>query len=416
MSFSRPLTLAMFVASAAASICTNRTVPVTISARQAVFDLAVPQTNLEVTDFILNMTQQGRNFTDVALTGYDTTTGTYNISTMFCTPDDGSSTNPAVQVLTHGIGFDKTYWHLSYNNYNYSYVDFATNHSYSTLSFDRLGTGNSSHGEPLNEIQSYLEVAATAELTKMLREGTFPGVNHSFTKVVHVGHSFGSAQTYALASLYPNITDGIILTGYSMNTSFVGYFAAGGNFVQANLNQPLRFNSVLGSTIQSLLTMYAQPIVDYLTPLDFSSLPAPQDLPNGYIISQTIEANKYLFLKPLFYDPGVLQVAEQTKQPVTLGELLTLGSVPAVNNFAGPVMVISGDSDLPFCGGDCLATGGSAPSVMSSVSTNFPNVAAENFTTYVQPNTGHGINLSYNATGAYAVIASFLEAKGLVSS
>jgi hypothetical protein len=53
----------------------------------------------------------------------------------------------------------------------------------------------------LNEIQAYLEIAATAQLTMMLRNGTFPGANHTFKKVVHVGHSFGSAQTYALANL-----------------------------------------------------------------------------------------------------------------------------------------------------------------------------------------------------------------------
>lgn len=45
----------------------------------------------------------------------------------------------------------------------------------------------SSHGEPLNEIQAFLEVAALAELTTMLREGTMPGVSRRFKKVTHVG-------------------------------------------------------------------------------------------------------------------------------------------------------------------------------------------------------------------------------------
>ena len=100
--------LAVLAASASAKQCINATVPVNLSARQAVFNLAVPQTNLEATDFILNMTQQGRNFTDIVLTGYNTTTGTHNISTQFCMPSNDNSTSPTVQVLTHGIGFDKT--------------------------------------------------------------------------------------------------------------------------------------------------------------------------------------------------------------------------------------------------------------------------------------------------------------------
>ena len=80
------------------------------------------------------------------------------------------------------------YWDLSYNDFNYSYVDVATDkYKYCTLSYDRLGIGNSSHGEPLNEIQAFLEIAALAEMTMMLRNGTFPGVTQTFGKITHVG-------------------------------------------------------------------------------------------------------------------------------------------------------------------------------------------------------------------------------------
>ena len=104
------LTLAPFallVSSAAAKTCKNLTVPVTISARTAIFKYDVPQTNSDATAFIQDLTQQGRNFSDTIVTGYQTTSGTYNISAQFCTPDDDKSINPTVQVLTHGIGFDK---------------------------------------------------------------------------------------------------------------------------------------------------------------------------------------------------------------------------------------------------------------------------------------------------------------------
>lgn len=91
-------TLSYFATTATAKTCTNATVPVTISARQAVFDIEVPTTNLTTPDFFLNVTQQGRNFTDIALSGYQTTTGTYNISTMYCKPDADNSSNPTIQV------------------------------------------------------------------------------------------------------------------------------------------------------------------------------------------------------------------------------------------------------------------------------------------------------------------------------
>jgi len=42
------------------------------------------------------------------LSGYATTSGTYNISAQFCAPDDGSTPCAKLQILAHGIGFDKT--------------------------------------------------------------------------------------------------------------------------------------------------------------------------------------------------------------------------------------------------------------------------------------------------------------------
>ena len=99
--------VALSLGLAAAKQCMNMTVPVTTSARTGIFDITVPQTNFDVATFISNLTQQGRNFTDAALTGYATTSGTYNISTQSCTPTNDNATHPTVQVLTHGIGFDK---------------------------------------------------------------------------------------------------------------------------------------------------------------------------------------------------------------------------------------------------------------------------------------------------------------------
>lgn len=288
-----------------------------------------------------------------------------------------------------GIGFDKTYWDLSFNNYNYSYIDNATEAGFCTLSFDRLGIANSSHGNPLNEIQINLEVEALYALTQMLRNGTFPGVDQAFDTVVHVGHSFGSAQTYSLVSLYPKMSDGIVLTGFTMNSSFMGSFLAGANFQQASLNNVTRFGNGTTSIGGAL--------------------------PDGYIVSSDIGTNQLLFFKPGYFDEALLQVAEDTKQPTTLGELLTIGSLPKMTSFAGPVFVINGDADLPFCGGDCLNTG--MPNVTNlgqTVSMAFPK--ASSFESYVQPNAGHGINTHYNATGAYEVILSFLSEAGLESS
>ena len=142
--------------------------------------------------------------------------------------------------------------------------------------------------------------------------------------------------------MYPSISDGIVLTGFSMNSSFVGVFGAASNFEQAYLNQPFRFGNISLSTVESVLNMYS--LTDYVAGLS----PSPSlNYPAGYLTNANIGANQYDFLLPGFFDPGLLLVAENTKQPVTVGELLTLGSAPMINAFAGPVLIITGCKLLP---------------------------------------------------------------------
>ena len=154
------------------------------------------------------------------------------------------------------------------------------------------------------------------------------------------------------------------------------------------------------------------------------------DYPNGYLTNTDATNNQYQFFLPGYFDPNLLIYSELTKQPVTVGELLTQGGLAMTNAYAEPVLVITGcesdldvsikktmltycaANDLPFCGGDCLATGNaSLPSIPAAVAMSFPHVPSNNFEAYIQPNTGHGINLHYNATGAYNVINNFLNAK-----
>ena len=62
-----------------------------------------------------------------------------------------------------------------------------------------------------------------------------------------------------------------------------------------------------------------------------------------------------------------------------------------------------------------MATGNPAlSSIPADVAISFP--AASAFEAYVQPNTGHGINVHYNSTAAYRVIQEFLGTHGLAPS
>jgi len=301
-------------------------------------------------------------------------------------------------------------------------VNRAIAKGFCTVSIDRFGIGNSSHGDPLNLVQAPAEVSATYEISKMLRAGTFPTISHKFQKVVHVGHSFGSVQTLLLSAQHPEVTDGIVLTGWSANGTWLGQTIAGWNLHLARLNQPLRFGGT--STIEacqpSLISqevrnsssdttaLIAQALAsvginlntqeaweetattelgDVLNGINATSGLNSQDLPTGYLTWADWTSNQFAFLYPPYYDLSLALYAERTKQPVTLGELFTLANgVPSTTSFSGPVMVLTGREDTIFCGGDCLATGGSGANIPGMAQSAFPNASV--FEAYIQPNTG----------------------------
>ena len=366
--------VAVLVSFAVAKQCSNFSVPVSISARQGVFNIPPIQGNADATTFVQNLTSIRGNFTNEALLDYATVTGDYDISVKFCKPDVVKGTNPTVQVLTHGLGFDKAYWDLPFNNFNYSYIDVAVDqYGFCTLSLDRLGEGLSSKADPLSILQAPAELSAIYELTKKLRSGTLPTVPQAFRKIVHVGHSFGSTLTYLLAVMYPNASDGLILTGFSANGSFFPATAASWDSKLARLNQPLRFGNIsyaavtetlsqlsnsasnLSQIESSLLSRFnitlgeVQSVLqttdlgDLIAGIEPSSTPHAQDLPNGYLTWTDAGSNLFGFLFPPHFDPSILQFAESNKYPYTLGELLTIGSAPpSAPAFMGPVQIVTG--------------------------------------------------------------------------
>ncbi|KAI1142438.1 hypothetical protein F5Y05DRAFT_409584 [Hypoxylon sp. FL0543] len=394
--------LASLAAVATARNCKNLTVPISISARNTNFTLQAPATNIDVTNFVLDYSQAGVNFTQQALgpnaapnstSGeFATITGTYTIGATYCEPDAGPGS--ALQILTHGIAFDRSYWDFPAQGHNYSYVNAALARNYSTFAYDRLGLGGSSRGEPVNEIQTGLEVSALHALTTLLRRAAVPGVAASYDKVLHVGHSYGSVQTWVLTATHEGVSDGIVLTGFSQDGDFVPYFMLGGNYVRAS-----------------------------------DASPALAGYPPGYLASADITAVQINFFAPGNFDPAILEASYAAGQPVTIGELMTLGGETTGNNtFGGPVLIVTGgkmpatdfleltrglkklicffvlERDIPFCGGNCDA---SSPPIPAQAKQSFTN--ASYFDAVIVPGAGHGLNLEFSAQATYASILDFLD-------
>ncbi|KAH6688583.1 Alpha/Beta hydrolase protein [Plectosphaerella plurivora] len=357
--------------------CQDFVVEVDLSAQNVVFNLETPKTNIDVTNYITNMAKHSVNYAESISTGTTTVKGKYELQATYCEPDSGPS--KVLQILTHGIAFDRKYWDLPFNNYNYSYVKTAVDDfGFSTITYDRLGLGQSSHGDPISEIQASLELDALRALTEKLRGGKIPKLaKKAFDKFVHVGHSFGSILSYSLTVENPALSDGLILTGFTQYGNYVPYFLLGSAFVQANSRKELR------------------------------------DYANGYIAPGVASAVQLTFFAPGQFDPKILDLAFKTGQPATPGELLTLGGLTgSPNPFTGPVLVITGNADLPFCGGDCSSTGNPCQDSYLDISAGTFKEASP-FEAYVVPGAGHGLALEYSHVETTGKMLDFLTQNGL---
>ncbi|PTB46118.1 hypothetical protein M441DRAFT_63418 [Trichoderma asperellum CBS 433.97] len=373
----KPAVLLALATAVMARKCQNLNIPISISARNAVFNLPNPVSEIDVTNFALSLTRPGTDFPDSILTGYKTVSGKYSIAATYCQPDHGPG--KALQILTHGVGFDRSYWDLSFNNFNYSYVAHAVDEQgYSTFTWDRLGIASSSKGDPVNEIQKSLEVAALQELSILLRQGSVRGISAKFDKFIHVGHSFGSAITYNFINANPDFSDAAILTGFSQsqNLDFATAFLLGGNF------RPVKENPLLAAKY-----------------------------PIGYFAPQSSIGVNIQFFAPGDFDPKMLANAFNIGQAATPGELLTIASGAGdTNSFKGHLLIITGERDLPFCGGNCTDTTsiqGAFPDLLAPSKAFFPSAAT--FNTSIVPGAGHGLNLGYSHKTTYASMFDFLS-------
>ena len=360
----------VFESTGGQALCVQGNVDVTASTSLGLqFDFPIPANQSVVTGAVVEIIQTNSVFPEDVVTGLKTISGTYSINARMCFPKTNANFK-SVQILSHGIGFDKSYWDVAAG---FSYVDDAASHGHITFLYDRLGVGLSDHPDSIQVVQTSFEVAILHELTQMLRSGYFSKL--SFSKVTGIGHSYGSFVSIGQTVNYAKDLDGVILTGVSINTTGIPPFVAGLNPAIATQNSPSRFKG----------------------------------LDNGYWVADSSIGNQLSFLRFPNFPPQNLELAEATKQTATFGEIFTQGTVvaPAVN-FTGPVFVVNGANDLPFCDGDCTYPTDKAAQVLLL----YP-FAATGSTSYNVPDTGHGINLHYSAQSAYEKINSFVEAHGL---
>lgn len=302
--------------------CVQLEVPLLVTANNSEFDLPRVDSNIDAVDWVWDLTTWSHGGENGRVTGVIPVNETFTISAQLCVPPQGTKAD-ILQIATHGIGFDKRYWDVEINPDEYSYVDSALRHGYSILTYDRLGTGNSTKADAYEILQAGVEIEVLRGLTQLARTGELVQVsdvvgascddisvleNYTPHKVTHIGHSYGSFMTSGLLSRYGNLSDGAILTGFLINEHLlneVGPEAFGFEF--AAESDPDRF----------------------------------ADRPSGYIVAATESNIQQIFLKKGLFEPELLRYAELIKQPNAVAELISGNQAfgrPATD-FKGPLQV-----------------------------------------------------------------------------
>ncbi|KAL3449923.1 hypothetical protein BJX65DRAFT_316647 [Aspergillus insuetus] len=321
--------------------------------QREMFDISPFKNNSETTGALVNGVTRTANVQNL-VAGERDINRSYHISFRYCEPGRGIARNGNVQVLTHSLGFDKSYWDFD----GYRYIKSATEAGYATLSYDRLGVGRSELANPYLDVQAAIQVAILAAISELLREGKLSSRISVPKKLIHVGHSFGSLLTNSLAATCPKVSDAIILTGFGHDFSWSSNFQLCYGFE--------RF----------------------------------RHYDSGYLTWGNEFDNQCAAFTYPYFDPTVLHKAELTKAPFANAELLSFGITSLASpEFTGPLLFMNGAQDLSFCGGDCYGVLDAVDSPSASV---FPN--ASPLASYIQPNAGYARNLHYDATGGFDVM------------
>ncbi|KAI0437884.1 hypothetical protein F4803DRAFT_570309 [Xylaria telfairii] len=311
--------------------------------------------------------------------------GTFNISALYCeSTAKVKGREGTIQYLLHGLLSNKEYWNgIDFPEPEfrgqYSWISHAASQGYATLAIDNLGNGKSDRPDPINIVQTPMQISVIYSILRGIRAGSLPGVP-KYDKVIMGTHSYGSVLGRLISTIFPTSgADAYILTATAANLTGLQQFIA---------NIAPRAASVVDSRFEGLAPAY---------------------------LSATKNIREVIYGLDGSFDPKVAEWDAASPHVFGVGEIAGRGAtVPS--SFAGPVMVISGRQDQIACGNgsifdqptvDCGLGPGSHVDETRSL---FPN--ATSFQAYVPENTAHNLNTHYSAPESFGAAHTWLESVG----
>jgi pimeloyl-ACP methyl ester carboxylesterase len=297
--------------------CTDIGIPVSIQADNLALPSTLTSANLET--FINGL---GGSIFDLVT---NLINGTYNIGARYCEPEViiASRAN-TIQLLVHGITYTRDYWSgINFDGDNYSWIAYASQQGYATLSIDRLGAGTSDHPGGIAVVQLPAQVEVTSALVQALRGGQIG--SKSFREVIYVGHSYGSLIGNVHSSSYPADIDSYVFTGYTSK-------------VKESLNSVVLAGLFLPSAV--------------VLPARFGGLSV------SYLSASNKNGATGLFFVARNADPDLIDKNWDTRGTVTIGEYISSYlSESVAGAYDGSVFVLTGAKDAIFCSADAVGLG-----------------------------------------------------------
>ena len=309
--------------------------------------------------------------------------GTYNLAATYCVPSAASAgyqnandqfPNPPLQILIHGATYTKEYWDLGAwggQNVSYSWRAAANSAGYSTLAIDNLGNGQSSHPDPVWDVQLPLQVETIHAVIAQIKAGNT--VIAKPRSIVVVGHSSGSILGADLVGSYPDDVDALVLTAYApgLNSSINATVTQA--YQAAAVSDPERFgNLTYGYLLQNNISAYTD---------------------DGYYSG--------------YYDPSIAQEDYATRGVQPIGELLNASAPSTSPLYKGKVLVVTGENDQSVCGDVPAASCATVADQVMNVNSTFSS--STGFEYFVPLNTGHNINWHYSAPTTFDVTFQKLD-------
>jgi len=350
-----------------------RTIPVHVSTNVTKLAFETPKDQSQVTGLVQQFVSATSNVSALEV-GTVPLVATYDIYGELYLPNGWNQTGTGVlEFVVHGVTLDHNYFLIGGPGSEFNYVESSVRAGNAIFIFDRLGSGLSSKPDGIKEVQSVTHLAVIDSLLSLLRAGNIGGI--SFKTIVGVGHSFGSILLGALVADHPEALDALALTGFTEDTRAGSMFNAGYALTIASQADPARFGF----------------------------------LSNSYMTTGGSVSIEQSFMYFPAYPPSAFQYILEHTGIMTIGEFLTRGDVHAKVpvDYVGPVLVLTGDKDIPNCFGNCYQALDGYPNLLEAVRASFPNVS--DFQTFIPAETGHCFHAHYSAPQSYDVMHTWIS-------